>query len=73
MTIESTATEFVSIPELAKRVGTSEEHLYRLARRSELPGVIRLGHRYVVNYGVFVEASRVPITSAAALSASSRA
>jgi hypothetical protein len=66
-------TQFVTIPMLAERVHCSAEHLYRLARAGELPGAIKLGHRYTVNFDVFVELSKSPIIPAAARSASSRA
>ncbi len=65
------ATEFINIPTLAQRVGMSAEHLYRQARKGELPGAIKLGARYTVNWDVFVEASRLPMMPAAARSASS--
>jgi predicted DNA-binding transcriptional regulator AlpA len=56
--LDNTTPEFLSIPELARRVGMSAEHLYRLARIGKLPGAIKLGKRYTVNFDVFVEASR---------------
>jgi len=62
---------FITIPAVAQRVGTSAEHLYRLARIGKLPGAIRLGRRYVVNWQAFVAFSNPPMTPAAARSASS--
>ena len=58
--------EFVTIPELAKRVHVSSEHLYRLARINELPGCITLGHRYTVNFDVFLEQSKIRKTTVGA-------
>jgi excisionase family DNA binding protein len=39
----------VSVPDAAKVLGISRGHAFELARRGELPGVIRLGHRIVVS------------------------
>jgi predicted DNA-binding transcriptional regulator AlpA len=50
--------EFLDIPVVAKRVGVSAEHLYRLARIGQLPGCVPLGRRYVVNWLVFLAASK---------------
>ncbi|HMK97623.1 MAG TPA: helix-turn-helix domain-containing protein [Acidimicrobiales bacterium] len=57
--------EWVDIPELAARVGLAKESVYRLARSGRLRGAVRMGRRYVVNYSVFVEASKEPMTVAA--------
>jgi excisionase family DNA binding protein len=46
--------EWLSVPELAERIGLSKEAVYRLARAGELPGAIKLGRRYVVHYGAFL-------------------
>jgi excisionase family DNA binding protein len=59
------AIEWVSIPELAVRIGMAKESVYRLARAGRLRGAVKMGRRYVVNYSAFVEASRAPITPAA--------
>jgi len=37
------ALETFTIPQLAKRWAVSDSHLYRLARRGELPGAFQLG------------------------------
>jgi excisionase family DNA binding protein len=39
----------VPVPEAAKMLGISRGAGYELARRGELPGVIKLGGRYVVS------------------------
>ena len=57
--------EWVSIPQLAQRLGMAKESVYRLARAGQLRGAVKMGRRYVVNYSAFVEASRAPITPAA--------
>jgi predicted DNA-binding transcriptional regulator AlpA len=46
--------QFIDIPVLAERIGVSAEHLYRLARKGDLPGCVKLGRRYVVNWPVFI-------------------
>jgi predicted DNA-binding transcriptional regulator AlpA len=60
-----TGPEWISIPELASRIGMSAEGCYRLARNGELLGAIKMGRRYVVNYAAYVELSKAPITPAA--------
>ncbi len=57
--------EWVSIPQLAERLGMAKESIYRLARAGQLRGAVKMGRRYVVNYSAFVEASRAPMTPAA--------
>ena len=57
--------EWVSIPQLAKRLGLAKESVYRLARTGQLRGAVKMGRRYVVNYSAFVEVSRAPMTPAA--------
>jgi excisionase family DNA binding protein len=57
--------EWVTVPELAERIGIAKESAYRLARVGKLKGAVRMGRRYVVNYSAFVEASKAPITPAA--------
>jgi predicted DNA-binding transcriptional regulator AlpA len=42
------ARRTVSIEEFAAAVGISRTSAYTLAKRGELPGLIRLGGRYVV-------------------------
>lgn len=39
----------VTVPEAARELGISRAKAYELARLGELPGVIKLGHRYVVS------------------------
>ena len=45
--------EWLQIPDLAERIGLSKEAVYRLARKGQLPGAVKLGRRYVINYTVF--------------------
>jgi excisionase family DNA binding protein len=56
--------EWLQVPDLAKRIGLSKEAVYRLARAGELPGAVKLGRRYVVNYTVFRAAVRATSPSA---------
>ena len=51
---------FISVPELAQRVGISAEHAYRLACIGNLPRAFQLGTRYVVNWDVFLASSKPP-------------
>jgi hypothetical protein len=53
--------EWISVPELARRIGLSKESLYRLARVDALPGAVQLGRRYTVNYSAFCAASKPTI------------
>jgi predicted DNA-binding transcriptional regulator AlpA len=57
--------EWVSIPELAERIGMAKESVYRLARAGQFPGAVKMGRRYIVNYSAFVAASSEPINAAA--------
>lgn len=51
-TEEIVVTRTVSVPEAARTYGISRGQAYELARRNELPGVIKLGGRYVVSRAV---------------------
>lgn len=51
-TEEIVVTRTVSVPEAARAYGISRGQAYELARRDELPGVIKLGGRYVVSRAV---------------------
>jgi excisionase family DNA binding protein len=42
----------VRVPEAARILDISRAQAYELARRGELPGVIRLGRRYVVSRAI---------------------
>ncbi len=42
-------SDTISVEEAAKRLGIGRALAYELAGRGELPGVIRLGHRFVVS------------------------
>lgn len=39
----------VTVEQAARQLGIGRGHAYELARRGELPGVIRLGRRFVVS------------------------
>jgi excisionase family DNA binding protein len=43
----SAAKEYVSIPELANQWGVTEQHVYNLVKRGELPAY-RIGRRLIV-------------------------
>ena len=47
-------TEFISIPEWARRVGISHESGYKAARLGQIPGCFVIGRLYRVNWPVFV-------------------
>ena len=47
--MQRTEARTVTIPEAARLLGLSREGAYRLAKRGELPGAIRLGGRIVVS------------------------
>jgi predicted DNA-binding transcriptional regulator AlpA len=51
-TSTETPTRTVNVPEAAREYGISRGQAYELARRGELPGVIKLGGRYVVSRAV---------------------
>jgi len=46
--------EWITGPELARRLGVSAETVYKMARAGALPGGIYIGRRLVVNYTAFV-------------------
>ena len=43
----SAAKDFVSIPELANQWGVTQQHIYNLVKRGELPAY-RIGRRLIV-------------------------
>jgi excisionase family DNA binding protein len=49
--MKTTVTEkrTVTVEEAAKALGIGRGHAYELARRGELPGVLKLGRRFVVS------------------------
>lgn len=59
--------EWLSIPELAKRIGLSKEAVYRLARTAELPGGVKVGRLYVVHDDVFCRAASGSLSAALAV------
>lgn len=46
--------EWISGPELARRLGVSPETIYKLARARELPGAVYMGRRLIINYTAFL-------------------
>ena len=65
MTTTHSDAEWITIPELARRIGLSKEAVYRLARVNSIPGMVKMGRRVIVNYVAFCAASNAPITPAA--------
>jgi hypothetical protein len=49
--------EFISVPELARRLGISAESAYKAARLGDIPGCFSIGRLYRVNWPVFVQAT----------------
>ena len=47
-------SEFISIPEWARRVGISDESGYKAARSGQIPGCFLIGRLHRVNWPVFV-------------------
>ena len=54
---QSVAVEFIGIPEWCRRVGCSLDTGYRAARRSDIPGLFRIGRLMRVNWPAFVAAT----------------
>lgn len=52
--------EWIGIPELARRIGMSTEGVYRQARIDAIPGQIRMGKRYIVDYQTFLKSRHMP-------------
>lgn len=48
-TVQATECKTVTVEEAAELLGIGRSLAYELARSGELPGVIKLGHRYVVS------------------------
>jgi hypothetical protein len=46
-------TEFISIPEWARRVGVSADSAYKAARLGRIPGCFSIGRLYRVNWLAF--------------------
>ena len=53
-TTTTSPTEFISVPEWCRRVGCSLDAGYRAARRSEIPGLFRIGRLMRINWPAFV-------------------
>ena len=52
---------FISITELAERVGVSKDSGYRAARRREIPGLFTIGKLLRINWQAFLKAlEKVP-------------
>lgn len=52
----------LTVEETAQRLGIGRQLAYELARRGELPGAMRLGHRWVVSRVAFERALAQPET-----------
>lgn len=50
--MEKIAKKTVSVPNAGQQLGIGRQLAYELARKGELPGVVRLGTRYVVSQAV---------------------
>ena len=50
-------SEFISIPEWARRLEISKDSAYKAARLGQIPGCFAIGRLYRVNWGAFVEQS----------------
>ena len=48
-------SEFISIPEWARRVRVSADSAYKAARLGQIPGCFAIGRLYRVNWPVFIE------------------
>ena len=56
---DGTEEQFISLPELARRLGRSKESLYQAARRGEIPGAFLIGRKWGVNWPAFNAATAV--------------
>jgi hypothetical protein len=54
---EPLSGQFISIPELARRLCVSNESAYKAARLGQIPGCFNIGRLYRVNWPVFVQAA----------------
>lgn len=45
-------TQFISVPEWARRVGVSKDSAYKAARLGQIPGCFVIGRLYRVNWPV---------------------
>jgi predicted DNA-binding transcriptional regulator AlpA len=52
-----TEEQFITVPELAGRLGRSKESLYQAARREEIPGAFLIGRKWAVNWHAFQAAT----------------
>jgi predicted DNA-binding transcriptional regulator AlpA len=55
----ATEPEWISIPELARRIGMSNEGCYRQARVNAIPGMVKMGRRFLVDYTEFLKSRRM--------------
>ena len=49
--------EFISVPDLARRLRRSKESVYQACRRGEIPGSFLIGRLWQVNWTAFVAAT----------------
>jgi hypothetical protein len=53
--------EYITISELARRLGQSKESSYQVCRRHELIGCIKIGRRWHCNWTAFVAAAAASV------------
>lgn len=63
-------SEWVSGPELARRIGVSPQTVYKLARAKRLPGAVYIGRRLIINYPRFAAQAEQTAHDASSLSVS---
>jgi hypothetical protein len=51
--------EFISLPEWCRRMGCSLDAGYRAARRSQIPGLFRIGRLMRINWKAFVASAQL--------------
>jgi predicted DNA-binding transcriptional regulator AlpA len=62
---ESVPSLTVNVPTAAQMLGISRGYAFELAKRGELPGIVKLGGRYVVSRRVLEETINGKLGSAA--------
>jgi excisionase family DNA binding protein len=53
----SPSIEFITVPEFARRVGVARETAYRLVKRQEVPGTVKLGQNIRIRWDLWLRAS----------------
>lgn len=49
--------EFITVPEFARRVGVARETAYRLVKRHEVPGTVKLGQTIRIRWDLWLRAT----------------